>query len=1316
MSKEVNDDDDDHQRHQFCHRSSAYVQHLAEACAILTKDSRWRTATDKDDSSSTLLFSVERGDDVSAVKALASLYDGPMSTTASTTTDLKGDDEGANRSFSTTNQKEDSEVVFERAMHLYSRMFVRKGPWFDLADLYARYYYNVLKKESRDGKMQLGRENENENEVGDSFNNSSGAGGLNDDDDNHNNEHEDEEDDDEKKVHKFFKPRRSLSAMSSSSSGAKSNTKNHSSNRNTINEDILSSHRIGLENLFCDIYHLHSMGLLRSFHSEYECGFISGHVDEITGRGTLLSAEERREVLFRCGGGGKNKSRRSLGATTTTASASLSSTTTTSAAARTTNSNEILNHMQSQQSLLASFFVSTTKSTSEAKRQKRASYPSSNKTKLLPVAKHVDAVLLRKLAVRVITLSSPGQFNPPRKSEVEQALRIVHLAQTAALQHSIGKHNHRRNNDTKVINLDDDDDDDVICLGNGGGIGSAFRLREAPLKTLRRCMRLFLCAGSGPGAMRGDGANGWISVLDDEARRNDDDACRTYSSSSRWHNVVYPGLNSRFGLEFYELSRCYTPILSNTLHENLQFGSKDDGTVAASNSALGPFSHNHEFQLWEIGVELRSFIDRVYEAYERDKQQSRRRSRDERETLSSSGDGTDGENAMINLLTRNGFTLLNEDGRRDFVESILAPCFNEAAHSPQHIALNQAIYNLSNTIEADILSLSSNTTDDVEDVEIADGFVCDTERLIVAFAIICWRILEVRIEHPSAILASLVKRPWLRHMSFDSILAYIVWDCVPIFERRGQHIMAVSILQTIIFGRDVLSHFDDPQLWSERLKPEPYVECLLPRRNRGKACERLLIDITHMERRAKKNQSTLDKKEKKKSTGETNLLPAHSLCNSILRIIDSIPFCSLRNLARRSKAALPQTTERLCLLIRLNNDDWSPRTDCAVANSLTISRDGSESAAGKRCAFVGWEMHDEDGETMEAHRSLNVEELAMEEYHHGRLPRDTEEVKGQWVGWHDEGAHVRALFRIICLQHDLIEHRPPEGVNLNEQMTVILTPYQNSPHDLHVGHFQTAAGFRVRGFYERRRAAIEEFLSRLTNCDAGGISKIVYDAVKKRWDSHVDDRSRLKDPRLVKDVTELKTLSMIASALGPVALSRIFRTLCFDYRHWSGGLPDLFLVRAYDCESPIGDSISSSPFIQLADWIGEGFSQSRIDEKNLRFQTSMLSDRDDEFLGQPKSADGFPSQQQNPRRKNNSIASIQLPSFPDMLEFVHEERRVRADCMFVEVKSANDRLSERQEDWLSILESSTNARVCKFTNSPKVISPVGELLINEDSH
>ena len=254
----------------------------------------------------------------------------------------------------------------------------------------------------------------------------------------------------------------------------------------------------------------------------------------------------------------------------------------------------------------------------------------------------------------------------------------------------------------------------------------------------------------------------------------------------------------------------------------------------------------------------------------------------------------------------------------------------------------------------------------------------------------------------------------------------------------------------------------------------------------------------------------------------------------------------------------------------------------------------------------------------------------------------------------------------------------------HEHSTVILTPYQSSPHDLHVGRSQP-----VRGFYERRCKAVESFLSDLSELDNSDISNQIYIAIKKRWERHADDRSRLKDPRLLKDVSELRTLSMIGSALGPTALVRIFRTLCFGYRHWSGGLPDLFLVRAQN---------SSGSFVSLADWVGEGFTQKSIDEKNVQNHISMLADRDDEFLGQPKNADGFSSQQYSSRRKKGT-ARVELSSFPEKLEFTHEDKRVKTECMFVEVKSANDRLSERQEDWLSILESCTNARVCKFTSS-----------------
>jgi hypothetical protein len=545
----------------------------------------------------------------------------------------------------------------------------------------------------------------------------------------------------------------------------------------------------------------------------------------------------------------------------------------------------------------------------------------------------------------------------------------------------------------------------------------------------------------------------------------------------------------------------------------------------------------------------------------------------------------------------------------------------------------------------------------------------------------------------------------------DAILAYILWDCVPIFERRGHHSTAVSILQTILLGQEINcipadgSESSESSLWLDGMKAKPFVECLLPRRNRGKACERLLIDMTHADRRAKKlSQLKPEKKAKTKHGKRSNTAkeeveqsPLKLLCNALLSDTESIPFCSLRNLARRSSVPLPQTKERHVLNIRPSGDDWSPKTDSMVANA--IISDSIDAGAGKRCAFVGWEMHDRQDE-MEAHRSLNVEELAMEEYHSGRLPcdeDDVEEVKGQWVGWHDEGGHVRALFRILCLQH-LMECCPHNTLGLAEQTTVILTPYQNSPHDLHVGHFRSLSGTLVRSLYERRRHAIESFLSDLTQLDTCALGDRVYEAVKRRWERHVDDRSRLKDPRLLRDVMELKTLSLIAGALGPAALSQIFRTLCFDYRHWSGGLPDLFLVRArYEHALPSGNN--SVSFVQLADWIGEGFSHSHVNSKICQSHFSILADRDDEFLGQPKNADGLSSQNQSYARKKQGATKAQLPLFPDKLEFLHEGQRVKADCMFVEVKSANDRLSERQEDWLSILEP--NARVCKFTNSTR---------------
>lgn len=524
----------------------------------------------------------------------------------------------------------------------------------------------------------------------------------------------------------------------------------------------------------------------------------------------------------------------------------------------------------------------------------------------------------------------------------------------------------------------------------------------------------------------------------------------------------------------------------------------------------------------------------------------------------------------------------------------------------------------------------------------------------------------------------------------------MLWDVVPTFERRAHYGVAVDMLQTILFGQR-LCEVDGGSLsinmrQLEELRIEPFILCLLPRRNRGKAYERLLIDLVHLERQMKKTSKIKDKKPNKRKSadsltdGGTNdqLTPLCALGTALLRHAEAtstIPYCSLRNLARRVKETnIPQSCERMTLQIRQGAVDeangWSPTTDTSVANSL---KGDSDPGKGKRCAFVS---HEDTDEIMQD--TLNVEELAMEEYFHGRLPAEPEGngPKGGWVGWHNEGGHVRGLFRILLFGRIL--SRPHDHCP-HDRDRVFLTPYQRSPHDLHVGHSTV-----VRGFYDRRRAEVESFLSALSKMTDSSISDMVYECVKGRWEAHPDDRSRLKDRRLLNDARELRTLSMVAAALGGDALARIFRALSYDYRVWSGGLPDLLLVRAR-CQG-------SDENVELGKWIGEGFSKEKVDERSAQRQLRLLFGGDDEFLGCSKNSDSTLKPFSSNRTRQRGVQAAELPAFPAKLEFTVGGKRIRAESLFVEVKSHNDRLSERQEDWLSIL-GDDKARVCKFTHS-----------------
>ena len=85
------------------------------------------------------------------------------------------------------------------------------------------------------------------------------------------------------------------------------------------------------------------------FKSEYECGVVVGTVST-GGRGALLSADERRDVLRRLGGGKSPKLMRAASSSSGTTNGTEGV-----AAAATGTNNEILNQMQSQRSVLTSF-------------------------------------------------------------------------------------------------------------------------------------------------------------------------------------------------------------------------------------------------------------------------------------------------------------------------------------------------------------------------------------------------------------------------------------------------------------------------------------------------------------------------------------------------------------------------------------------------------------------------------------------------------------------------------------------------------------------------------------------------------------------------------------------------------------------------------------------------------------------------------------------------------------------------------------------------------------------------------------------------
>lgn len=118
--------------------------------------------------------------------------------------------------------------------------------------------------------------------------------------------------------------------------------------------------------------------------------------------------------------------------------------------------------------------------------------------------------------------------------------------------------------------------------------------------------------------------------------------------------------------------------------------------------------------------------------------------------------------------------------------------------------------------------------------------------------------------------------------------------------------------------------------------------------------------------------------------------------------------------------------------------------------------------------------------------------------------------------------------------------------------------------------------------------------------------------------------------------------------------------------------------------------------LKLSDWVGEIFRESPTSTSGI------LDDRDEELLGGSLSEKQRISSITINRKSIIDSKAIALNDLrPEKLLLTSNDSPVMVECMLVEVKSHSDKLDDRQEDWLNILDRYGSARVCKFKSSKK---------------
>jgi hypothetical protein len=402
--------------------------------------------------------------------------------------------------------------------------------------------------------------------------------------------------------------------------------------------------------------------------------------------------------------------------------------------------------------------------------------------------------------------------------------------------------------------------------------------------------------------MRFTGANAWIPVRETKenfvVRRQQERTllqgiCNLPEppTASLWHQVEFHGLKHRMGLSQYNFVENYFRLQSTFVEGN----QNDEKT----RNWIEVFRSISDFQLWEFCAEIRCILDYLLEW-------NRMVLYADRKLSSKSKDVT--IKRSLKPCVEDQFCVLSDDIRASFLEKLLSLCgFNVTD-----------IFRIQEKVETmvqNFLLQSSSSNETSKEGHMKGIIQTDAEQTIAVLGIICQQVLFHRLQKVSPDeVESFLKRPWLRHLHPESVLAYIVWDSIDIIERRNCYDLATDMLETILFGyytegKITIDFQDDIHGTIKRPMIIHLAQLLLSRRVRGKAFERLLIDKKHVMRQ--EFRGSVNRNKKRKVVNELDTFTTK--CIRSVASAASIPFSFIRKFCRRLKMPI----------LRLFGDIWS---------------------------------------------------------------------------------------------------------------------------------------------------------------------------------------------------------------------------------------------------------------------------------------------------------------------------------------------------------------------------------------------------------